>query len=96
MFNFNDQAKLIFLEAVEEIPRDRWGEFVVQRCAGDVSLQNQVHELLAAHSALERPIEKGPDAVDLTSTAEDAHREEAGQAVDPEDCRTYYPDRVRT
>lgn len=44
--------RTIFLEALESVPKDRWDEYIDQRCAGDPELRGRVARLLEAHRSL--------------------------------------------
>src|SRR5262245_31625411 len=42
-------ARTIFLEAVEKVVPEQWGQFVDSACADDETLRGEVLRLLAAH-----------------------------------------------
>jgi WD40 repeat protein/serine/threonine protein kinase len=48
----SNQAKAIFLAAIEEHAPEQWPAFVEQTCAGDVVLRDQVEKLLRAQSEM--------------------------------------------
>jgi eukaryotic-like serine/threonine-protein kinase len=78
MGEWSNQAKTIFLEALEEHAPERWPAFLEQACAGDVFLRAEVEKLLRAHAELgtfheaprsallatvDHPISEGPGTV---------------------------------
>jgi serine/threonine protein kinase/tetratricopeptide (TPR) repeat protein len=48
----SNQAKSIFLAAIEDHPPDRWPAFLEEACGGDVQLRAEVEKLLRARSDL--------------------------------------------
>src|SRR5262245_21338702 len=48
----SNQAKSIFLEAIETHAAEQWPAFLEQACAGDVRLRAEVEKLLRAQVAL--------------------------------------------
>ena len=47
-----NQAKSIFLAAIEDYAPEQWPGFLDQACAGDVRLRAEVEKLLRSHSEL--------------------------------------------
>jgi serine/threonine protein kinase len=64
----SDQAKSIFLEAIEEHAPEQWPAFLEQACRGDVPLRAAVEKLLRAQAAIgsfhEAPRSAPPATVD--------------------------------
>jgi len=62
-----NQAKAIFLEAVEKHAADQWPAFLDQACAGQPTLRRRVEVLLQAHretgTAQHQPLESAPSAI---------------------------------
>src|SRR5262249_43503123 len=52
MGEWSNQAKTIFLEAIDKHTAEQWPAFLEQACAGDVLLRAEVEKLLRAHRAL--------------------------------------------
>lgn len=49
-----NQAKSIFLSAVEEHSPEKWGTYLDSACCGDTELRQRVEALLAAHQGEDR------------------------------------------
>src|SRR5690242_19468651 len=68
-----NQAKAIFLEAVEKHDPEQWPAFLDQACAGQPELRRRVEVLLGAHreagTAPHQAVAEGP-AIDVTDAAE--------------------------
>jgi len=56
----SNQAKSIFLSAVESYAPEQWSTYLDEKCAGDASLRRRVETLLAAHRG-EDPLFDAPD-----------------------------------
>ncbi|MCI0685014.1 MAG: serine/threonine-protein kinase [Gemmataceae bacterium] len=68
------QAKAIFLEAVEKLDPDQWPAFLDQACAGQPDVRRRVETLLEAHreagTADVRADDPQPASADISSAAE--------------------------
>jgi non-specific serine/threonine protein kinase/serine/threonine-protein kinase len=75
----SEQAKAIFLEAIEEHGPGRWQAFVEQACAGDDGLRGAVEKLLCAQAAMGSFHEPGrPDGA-----GQELIRERPGTEIGP-------------
>src|SRR5262245_50955845 len=76
------QAKAIFLQAVEQHGPDQWPAFLDQACSGRPELRRRVEVLLDAHcqagTAAQQPADEGPPRREVNGTAETA-----GMAIGP-------------
>jgi serine/threonine protein kinase/tetratricopeptide (TPR) repeat protein len=77
----SDQAKTIFLQAIEEHTPERWPAFLERACAGDTLLRAEVEKLLSAHAELGPFHEASRSALPPTADAPLAER--PGTAVGP-------------
>src|SRR5262245_20169641 len=70
------QAKVLFLQALEKHDPDQWPGFLDQACAGQPELRRRVEVLLEAHreagTAAHQPGEEGPQPRDVGDAAEQA------------------------
>ena len=70
-------ARSIFVEAVENVPREEWPQFLANRCRDDQVLRDQVERLLNAHegigSFMEQPAGDAPPTVDPPAITEKPH-----------------------
>jgi hypothetical protein len=68
MSDRSEQAKSIFLEAIEKHMPDQWPAFLEQGCGGDTALRAEVEKLLRARSELgsfhEKPRQAPASTVD--------------------------------
>jgi serine/threonine protein kinase/tetratricopeptide (TPR) repeat protein len=68
-----NKARVIFIEAVGNIPAEQWEAFLVERCGADGDLHRHVLHLLRAHveagSFLERPAVAQPTGPEATGAA---------------------------
>jgi serine/threonine protein kinase len=77
----SNQAKAVFLAAIEEHAPERWAAFLEQACAGDGRLRAEVEKLLQAHSELGTFDE--PPRSALAPTVDRALGKPPGTAVGP-------------
>jgi serine/threonine protein kinase/tetratricopeptide (TPR) repeat protein len=77
----SNQAKSIFLTAIDEHAPERWPAFLDQACAGDTLLRAEVERLLDAHAAL-GSFHEAPQS-NLSATVDQSIRERPGTAVGP-------------
>jgi serine/threonine protein kinase len=77
----SNQAKAIFLEALEGQAPEQWPAFLEQACAGDAGLRAEVERLLRARAELGSFHEAPAPA--LFATADEPIREVPGSAVGP-------------
>src|SRR6516225_4937800 len=57
-----NQAKAVFLEAVEKHDPDQWPAFLDQACAGQPELRHRVEMLLASHGEAGTVLRQAPDS----------------------------------
>jgi hypothetical protein len=78
-----NQAKAIFLEAIEQHPPQAWPAFLEQACAGDVQLRAEVDKLLRAYAAMGSFHEAPRSAPTLSATADEPVAEHPGTRIGP-------------
>src|SRR5262245_49960306 len=81
MSDRSEQAKSIFLEAIERHAPDHWPAFLEQACAGDDILRAGVEKLLGAQAALGSFHEEARAPVVVT--VEEQVRERPGAVIGP-------------
>src|SRR5262249_7597418 len=77
----SNQAKSIFLEAIEKHAAEHWPAFLEQACAGDVLLRAEVEKLLRAQAAL-GSFHEAPRSADF-ETVDHPLRERPGTVLGP-------------
>jgi serine/threonine protein kinase len=77
----SNQAKSIFLEAIEQHAPERWPAFLDQACAGDVLLRAEVERLLAAQTEMGSFHEVPRSA--LLATVDERIGERPGTSIGP-------------
>ena len=77
----SNQAKSIFLAAIEDHPPDRWPAFLEEACGGDVQLRAEVEKLLRARSDLGSFHEA--HGTDPVATIEEPITERPGTVIGP-------------
>ena len=76
-----NQAKALFLEAMEKHAPDHWPAFLDQACGGDAELRARVEQLLSAHHAM-GSIQSGAAAAPA-ATLEEPIIERPGTIIGP-------------
>ncbi len=76
-----DRIRSIFLEAVRNVPRDRWNAFLGEACLGEYEMHQQVQRLLDAHVA-EGTFPFGHHQIATETSAADV-RESVGALIGP-------------
>jgi serine/threonine protein kinase/tetratricopeptide (TPR) repeat protein len=78
----SEQAKLIFLEAIENQAPEQWPSFLDQACGGDGALHAAVAKLLRAHAEIGSFHEQAP-ADSIAATGDEPAPERPGSVVGP-------------
>src|SRR5262249_38877786 len=81
MSDHPNQAKAIFLAAIDEHTPEQWPAFLDQTCAGDVPLRAEVERLLRAQPAM-RSIHEAPPET-LSATVEERRVACSGVRIGP-------------
>jgi serine/threonine protein kinase/tetratricopeptide (TPR) repeat protein len=81
MADRSNQAKSIFLAAIDGHAPERWPAFLEQACAGDVRLRAEVEKLLRAQAAI-GPFHEAP-RLTLPAAAPERARERPGTVIGP-------------
>jgi len=78
----SNQAKSIFLAAIEQLAPEQWPGFLDQACAGDVRLRADVEKLLRAHSAM-GSFHEPPQPASLATVDGPTSGEQPGTVIGP-------------